>query len=91
VSFLYIIASNPAGPVKLGLSINPEKRVRQLQTGCSETLILYHAEEVEPGRVKIAEKALHRLLSYKRVRGEWFDLSVEDAIFEVVHIRMMEG
>lgn len=91
MSFLYVIASHPSGPVKLGLSRHPEKRVRQLQTGCSEPLSIFHIEEVEEDRVKIAEKALHRLLNHKRVRGEWFDLSVEEAVSEVLFIRMTEG
>jgi hypothetical protein len=91
VSFLYVIAADPAGPVKLGLSINPEKRVRQLQTGNVAKLILHHIEEVDEDRVKAAESALHKLLRHKRLKGEWFSLTVEEAISEVIHIRMTQG
>lgn len=91
MSFLYIIASDANGPVKLGLSTNPEKRVRQLQTGNVAPLQIYHTEEVADDRVKIAEKALHRLLGHKRIKGEWFNLTVEEALSEVIHIRMVEG
>jgi hypothetical protein len=91
VSFLYVIAATAAGPVKLGLSMNPEKRVRQLQTGSALPLSIFHTEEVEDGRVKIAERALHQLLGHKRMKGEWFDMSVEQAVAEVIHIRMVEG
>lgn len=51
---------------------------------------VFHTEEVDESRVKIAEKALHRLLNHKRIKGEWFDLSVEEAIGEVMFIRMTE-
>jgi hypothetical protein len=91
VSFLYVIAADPSGPVKLGLSGNPEKRVRQLQTGSALPLVLFHVEEVETSKVKIAERALHRLLGHKRMTGEWFNMSVDQAITEVVHIRMTDG
>jgi hypothetical protein len=91
VSFLYVIAGPDRSPVKLGFSAQPEKRVRQLQTGSSIVLSLYHIEKVDASRVKIAEKALHRLLGYKRLSGEWFDLTVEEAIAEVEHIRITEG
>lgn len=90
MSFLYVIAARKEGPVKLGLSVHPEKRVRQLQTGSAEQLTIHHVEEVSDERVKLAESALHRLLGHKRLKGEWFNMSVEEAIFEVIHIRMTE-
>jgi predicted GIY-YIG superfamily endonuclease len=90
VSFLYVIAAHKEGPVKLGLSMDPQRRVRQLQTGSAEALFIHHVEEVSDGRVKIAEKALHQMLGHKRLKGEWFNISVEDAIAEVTHIRMTE-
>lgn len=91
MSFLYVIAAAKEGPVKLGLSVHPEKRVRQLQTASPVPLSIFHTEEIEDVRVKIAEKALHQLLGHKRMKGEWFDMTVEDAIAEVIHIRMVEG
>lgn len=91
MSFLYVIAASETGPVKLGLSVHPEKRVRQLQTGSALPLKIFHTEEIDDALVKPAESALHRLLSYRRLKGEWFDLTVEQAIAEVIHIRMLEG
>jgi len=69
--------------VKLGLSKKPERRVNQLQTGHSERLRLYHAEPVPPEKVRIFEKLLHRDLNYLRMIGEWFDLSVADAMAHI--------
>lgn len=90
MSFLYVIAAKKEGPVKLGLSQDPQRRVRQLQTGSAELLTIHHTEEVSDARVKIAEGALHRMLGHKRLKGEWFNMSVEEAIAEVTFIRMTE-
>ncbi len=91
MSFLYVIAHDINGPVKLGLSISPTKRLKQLQTGSATVLSLFHTEEIEDSKVKIAEKALHKTLSHIRLKGEWFNMTVDDAIAEVSHIRMIEG
>lgn len=90
MSFLYVIAASEKGPVKLGLSQDPERRVRQLQTGSAQPLRLFHVEEVHDTRVRVAEKALHKMLGHRRMKGEWFDLDVETAIGEVTYIRITE-
>lgn len=77
--------------MKLGFSADPEKRVKQLQTGSSLPLKLFHTEEVDDLRVKVAERALHKIVGMRRISGEWFDMSVEDAKFEVIHVRMLQG
>lgn len=79
-SFLYAISSNNQKPVKLGISKNPLKRVKQLQTGHSEKLSLYHTEKVPADKVRLYENILHKDLSLKRKQGEWFDVTVEEAI-----------
>lgn len=83
ISFIYVIAPRPEGPVKIGLSKTPDKRLRQLQTGHPERLYLYHTMEVETPKVALLEKIIHKTVSYKKTVGEWFDLSVTDAIGEV--------
>lgn len=90
VSFLYIIASNTNGPVKLGYSDNPERRLKQLQTGNPENLKIFHCEEIEVDNIRKAEKSLHTTLGYKRLKGEWFSLNVSDAISEAIYARIME-
>lgn len=76
-TYLYIIG-NGEGAVKVGLSKNPRKRVKQLQTGNENTLTLLFTEEFECPRKKVfeIEKKVHRDLScrcQKKV-GEWFYL-----------------
>jgi hypothetical protein len=82
-TFVYVIAARVEGPVKIGFSNNPQKRLRQLQTGHPERLHLHHTQGFPAKRVKVMEKIIHHTISYLRQTGEWFDLSVEDAIAEV--------
>lgn len=81
---MYIIGASTSGPLKLGISAHPDRRVRQLQTGHADRLHLFHSELVEsdlvpPGKARLFEKLLHRDLRHKRKRGEWFNLNVDDA------------
>lgn len=57
-----------AGPLKIGWSTDPEKRLSELQTGNAETLVI-HA--IFPGSQAI-ERGLHELFADQRLRGEWF-------------------
>ena len=82
-TFVYVIAARPEGPCKIGFSVNPTKRLRQLQTGHPEILRIHHVQGFEEKRAKLIERIIHRTISYKRQTGEWFDLSVEDAVAEV--------
>lgn len=84
-SYVYVIAADAAGAVKIGFSKHPEKRLKQLQTGHSGELRLYYHHPLPVENVKLIERAIHDLNRHKRVKGEWFDMSVEDAILEVKH------
>lgn len=56
--------------VKIGYSANPEKRLKELQTGNSEKLELLLTI---PGN-KESEKAFHLYFDRARLNGEWFRL-----------------
>jgi hypothetical protein len=81
--YIYVIAADSAGPVKLGISFDPDRRLRELQTASPVTLNIHHREPVNASLVKTLEKILHRDLAHHRRRGEWFGLSVEEAIKQV--------
>lgn len=81
--FIYVIAADLKGPVKIGFSKHPEKRLRELQTGVPTPLTLHHVQAFEAPRAKLIEKMLHKTLRIQRQKGEWFKLSVEEAILEV--------
>jgi hypothetical protein len=88
VSFLYCIAANDAGeagPSKLGLARDMERRVRQLQTGHPQRLKVWACREVRADRVRYLEWALHAHPALRRVRmvGEWFSIAPAGAIAEL--------
>jgi len=65
---------------KIGFSNDPSKRLKQLQTANSEELFLHAHIEVSEDRVRLLERFLHKDLSYKRLKGEWFNMTKEEAI-----------
>lgn len=83
VAYLYVIAASPDGPVKLGYSDRPERRMRALQTGRPDRLSLYHQEPVSATQARRYEQRLHRDLNHIRTGGEWFAMTTEQAIAEV--------
>lgn len=86
--YLYVIG-NSNNIQKIGFSKYPEKRLKELQTGNSEQLFLHHS--INCGslkKVRDMEKRIHIELSYKRLKGEWFAMSKEDAINYVEFARI---
>lgn len=73
---VYLIQETENGYYKIGVSKNPKKRVKQLNTGNSSMLKLVMSYESEIAN-KI-EKTLHRKYSHLSKEGEWFDLSVSE-------------
>lgn len=76
--FVYIIGNND-DLIKVGISKNPTKRVKQLQTGNGQKLTLLFTEEFECTRQELLkiEKKIHSDLSHlctKKV-GEWFKIN----------------
>jgi len=66
---IYFIQSGKTGPVKIGKSIAPEKRLRQFQTHSVEQLYLL---QVIPGDLAL-ERKLHHQFEALHIRGEWFN------------------
>jgi hypothetical protein len=77
VGYVYCIANANKTAIKIGWTKNPEKRVKDLQTGNSEKLTILH---YIPGS-KYLEKSLH--IKYKMyqtsAKNEWFEYN-EDII-----------
>jgi Meiotically Up-regulated Gene 113 (MUG113) protein len=67
-TFIYFIQSGEDGPIKIGLSNRPERRVPELQTGNPRELLMRH---VIPGNLAV-EQQLHQRFEPARIRGEWF-------------------
>ncbi len=80
---IYVIAASENGPTKIGYSGNPEARLRQLQTGHSGRLRLWHVESVDKRMARQIEKKIHTQILHMRTSGEWFSISTSDAIAEI--------
>jgi hypothetical protein len=87
---IYIIAPESGWPVKVGYSENLVTRLGQLQVGSWETLRLQKKYPVPNKSAAIRmERFIHKKLELllggtavrsKRIRGEWFNVFVDDAI-----------
>jgi len=92
--YIYVIApvNTDKPPCKIGISDNPDKRVKQLQTGHPEKLEVKYLLEVN--NAEFYERLLHKDIKHKRKTGEWFDLTVKEAIdqigFTMIHYQESE-
>ncbi|QYB17371.1 hypothetical protein PV-S19_0007 [Pacmanvirus S19] len=72
--YLYFITELPFNSkVKIGISKNPEKRLKQLQTGNPNKLIIYHT--IKSPDYKELEKTMHNICVDLKIINEWFDIS----------------
>ena len=76
VKYVYLISDLNNYTYKIGISSNPEKRIKALQTGNDRTLKIVH--KVLCQNYLEVERALHNQYNFLRVNGEWFELSDED-------------
>lgn len=75
-SFMYCLASDGIGLVKIGHSINPERRMEELQRQSPDVLRLVITV---PGGQRV-EAAAHRAFDEHRRHGEWFDVHPDDVV-----------
>jgi hypothetical protein len=68
---IYVIGSKEFGWIKIGVSENPFKRIKEIQIGCPVAVnVLYWSPGYKFSRLN--ESRLHNVLSDLRGRGEWF-------------------
>jgi len=68
--FIYIAQESVSGRYKIGVSKNPEKRVKQLNIGNPEELVLVHKYKSKDGFKE--ESLIHGVLKRHSLRSEWF-------------------
>jgi predicted GIY-YIG superfamily endonuclease len=87
--YIYVIGIEN-GHQKIGISANPNKRLKTLQTSNANKLILNYTIQVESReKALIIESLIHKQLKYNRLSGEWFDITKETAIGTVDYAIIM--
>ena len=74
MKYVYLIKNSEDDTYKIGVAKDPNKRLRQLQTGCPYELLLIEKYQTE--HYNTIEKTFHRRYSYLKKEGEWFSLSL---------------
>lgn len=85
--YVYFIVNQSASKVKIGYSKNPWARVKDLQVGNSDQLLLAAmVRTTDP-----SEKKLHAELEEYRVGGEWFEMSsLIDALIKAAQSKAID-
>jgi hypothetical protein len=74
--YVYLMATGPNGPFKIGHGRSPRKRRMACQTGCWMKIELLFAVHVKnKAQAKGIEALAHRILCRYRLAGEWFACS----------------
>lgn len=77
-AYVYVIGADD-GPQKIGIANDPESRRSLFQTGNHALLKVAAAAPVSRKEAGIVERYAHWLLRDQRVRGEWFNVSPDEA------------
>ena len=75
---VYVLLDRSTGYRKIGMSNNVGRRCREIAAAMPVAAILEHVYETTDARS--AERAAHVELSQERRGGEWFEVSLDDAI-----------
>jgi hypothetical protein len=75
---VYVIAG-PSGPRKIGIATDVRSRLAQIQTACPFKVVLEHFDECSQVDAELVEANAHTLLAGKRLYGEWFAASADEA------------
>jgi hypothetical protein len=83
-SYIYIIGSDTP-PYKVGISKDPGRRLKSLQTGHPRKLRILDARATDAEKTKLLETAIHQQLKFYKTHGEWFDIKLDALKLEVEH------
>lgn len=85
LSYIYIITNGTY--FKIGFSKNPERRVKQLQTGNSDKLSLLYSVKIDIAPIKVIETIVHRQFPHK-ISGEWYSGNFEEIKQTIDYIKI---
>lgn len=86
-SYIYVIGSDDP-PYKVGISKDPQRRLKNLQTGHPQKLRIYGLKETDVSKTKLLESAIHYHLKLHRTHGEWFNMDLKNIMLEVEYALM---
>jgi len=75
---IYVIG-NVVGPKKIGIAKNPGHRLHSLRSASAADVSILHSQALGDDAWMVEGHA-HRILTKSRIRGEWFDVSLQAAI-----------
>lgn len=83
--YLYVVSKDDgAGPCKVGITRDPAKRLKGLQTAAPYKLVFAELWDFEdPGYPRFAEDMAHAALKSFRMHGEWFQVEPSEAIARI--------
>jgi hypothetical protein len=84
-SYVYIIGAD-APPYKVGISRDPVKRLKALQTGHPARLKIHHVVATPAAKTRLLETVIHANLKLHRCEGEWFDIPLDKLKLEVEYV-----
>ena len=67
---------------KIGISVNPEKRLLGVRCGFPKVKLLWYSEPIE--RARKVENLMHKKYKDCRVGGEWFRLKDVDEVISII-------
>lgn len=75
--YVYVMLSEN-GPIKVGIAADPKARLASIQSASPWKITLVHASEHKDAG--IIERAVHLALRDRRLTGEWFSATADEAI-----------
>lgn len=89
-SFIYVIGGIDP-PYKVGVSRDPARRLKSLQTGYPYPLQVHYSKATEICKTKLLEQVIHRHLKMYKTNGEWFDITLDKLILDVDFVVLRYG
>lgn len=78
IAYLYAIG-NDTGPIKIGYSGCPERRIEQLRAKAIGEIRVLGTWAIEAGNAQAAERYAHWFLREKHYAREWFNVTLAEA------------
>jgi hypothetical protein len=85
-SHVYVIGSSRIGPLKIGITTAPVRRLKEVQTGHPQRLEVFWSMVVRPDQAAGIEREVHDRLASARLSGEWFHVPVEVAVEAILRL-----